>query len=83
MKSTSQADLPKHEHSNVEEEADSEELKSSETGNKRMRLVSPLNELSPGQSQRRKDGLLSALKEEAMKPLSIQTWPFRIHTSQV
>ena len=64
----SQSDLPEHEHSSVEEEeADSEELESSETGKKRMRLVSPLNELSPRQSQRRTDGLFSALREEAMK----------------
>ena len=63
-----QSDLPVNEQSNVEEEkADSEELETSEPGNKRVRLVSPLNELSPRQTQRRTDNLFSALREKAMK----------------
>eukprot|EP00731_Ephydatia_muelleri_P012099 Em0006g993a len=62
------SDLPVSEQSNVEEEeADSEELETSEPGNKRVRLVSPLNELSPRQTRRRTDDLFSALREEAMK----------------
>ena len=63
-----QSALPENEQSNVdEEETDSEELETSEPGNKRVRLVSPLNELSPRQTQRRTDDLFSALREEAMK----------------
>ena len=60
-----QSDLPVNEQSNVEEEeADSE---TSEPGNKRVRLVSRLNELSPRQTQRRTDDLFSALRDQAMK----------------
>ena len=67
-----QSDLPVNEQSNVEEkEADSEEL---EPGNNRVRLVSPLNELSPRQTQRRTDDLFSALREEAMKQQITITW---------
>ena len=63
-----QSDLPENELSNVEEEeADSEELETSEPGNKRVRMISPLNELSPHQTRRRTDDLFSALREEAIK----------------
>ena len=74
-----QSDLPENEQTNVKEaEVDSEELETSEPGNKRGGLVTPLNELSPHQTQRRTDDLFFALIEEAMSQ-HITTTGYLLH----
>ena len=62
---SNQTDLPENEQSNIKEEEARLTQKSLRLLNRR--LVSPLNELSPCQTQRRTDDLFSALREEVLK----------------